>query len=96
MFGVVMEYAQSAAESAEELKLDPYMQVVHAKQQFLHAAAALEPMGIVKRNPLISVSCAFLLGFGIIRISTINFVNLLMPAAVKIGSILAEIALKKK
>ncbi len=75
----------------EQARLD----VLAAKEQFARAAESLDPLGIVRKRPLLSMGGAFFLGFGLTTLSRqlamVQFIPLALQMSETVSRILANL-----
>lgn len=85
--------AQNKETTAEPLR--PEEELIEAKASFLRSAKAFTPLGVVSRNPFTSMSCAFILGFGLMRLR-FDAQKLPLLPLVELGTLAAKYALSNK
>lgn len=82
--------------SKTEKNISPEQNLIAAKQEFIETARGFESFGIIKRNPKLSLSLAFLLGFGFMRLP-INAKNLsIIPLIAETGNLLLKYTLSNE
>lgn len=69
--------------------------VVEAKLRFLKAAGQIQPLGFIRKKPLISVGCAMLLGFGLSNLRKSHTALPLINLALEANGILRSLIEKK-
>lgn len=67
-----------------------------ARQRFYEAATELEPLGIVKRNPVKSLSAAFLLGICLTGLQNKHKLVSMAPVALQLATIMAKYLVSNK
>lgn len=70
--------------------------VMQAKQGLLKASQNYETLGLIKRNPLLSLSCAFLLGIGIGKLRYKPLVNALLPSLIDLSILAIRLGLNSR
>lgn len=63
----------------------PEAKLIEAKIRFMKAADKIQPLGIVRKHPAISLGCAFLAGFGADRAATRPLLLSFLPNALAIA-----------
>lgn len=81
------------SQQKDEKDINPEEQLIRAKAGFLKSADNIQPLGFVDKQPVFSLGCAFLLGFGLMRFgkTTLSAAPLLLET----GNLLIKSFLKK-
>ena len=77
--------------SASKAGIDPELSAREARARFLQTCLAYQPLGVVRRKPLLMTSGAFLAGFGLMRLFRPAASLALLPAALQLAQLTAKV-----